>query len=135
MWTGEVEGVPFKFNSFTAWDYDWAYLNTNLPGSTLTIDKSLSNNLKTGQRLYVLGYSHALAHQGGSNLEPLFSVSDVAKDGLTRGMIILTQRGFEGGNSGGPVFTKTADGKYTAVGIVSAGRESIGMIVPVGNMQ
>jgi S1-C subfamily serine protease len=63
----------------------------------------------------------------------MYSTSEVAQDGLHGGIIRITDRNFDHGNSGGPVFT--FDGtKFIVIGIVSAGvGSSVGYIVPVCN--
>ena len=66
-----------------------------------------------------------------SNLKPIYGNCTVAKDGLENGVILITNRNFEQGNSGGPVFAKV-NGTYKVVGLVSAGAgSSIGLIVPI----
>ncbi|MEO1050124.1 MAG: FHA domain-containing protein [Bacteroidota bacterium] len=110
---------------------DWAYLQTS-KNSDMTYDQSLSNNLKAGERVIILGYSYGGALQGKVAPNPLVSESLVAQDGLNSGLINLTDRNFGQGNSGGPVLAKSNRGSYKVVGIVSAGiGAEIGIIVPV----
>ena len=63
------------------------------------------------------------------------SNSTVAADGLQNGIILTTATGFEQGNSGGPVFFTTTEGKMVVVGIVSANAgRSTGFIVPISSI-
>lgn len=115
---------------------DWAYVPTSRT-SSLKYDRSLSKNLKAGDRVVVLGYSYGLGGSGNSaNVAPLLSESTVAQNGVNpEGSISLTNRNFGQGNSGGPVLISTPEG-YKAIGIVSAGMGAeIGFIVPIGEIQ
>ena len=49
------------------------------------------------------------------------------------GVINISGRSFDRGNSGGPVFMKTNNG-YVVVGIVSAGMGTQGMIIPISKI-
>ena len=115
--------------------YDWAYINVGKSGN-IEIDKSLSQNLTAGKKVIVMGYTHGLGgSSNSSNISPLLSESTVANDGLSpRGYILLTDRGYGGGNSGGPAFVRDGN-SYKAIGIVSAADTegaSIGKLVPIG---
>jgi FHA domain/Trypsin len=114
-------------------EQDWAYYNCTSSKSLIRYDRKVSQELKAGEEVHVLGYSY-----GGNlqqhNLKPLYSKSMVAQDGLTNGVINLTNRNFGHGNSGGPVFVKRGS-EFIAVGIVSAGiGAEIGIIVPLSAM-
>lgn len=111
---------------------DWAYKTMENASSSVAYDRNLSNSLKMGDELHVLGFSYGLATQPKKGqLSPLYSQLDVAQDGLTSGLINTTGRGFGPGNSGGPVFVNK-DGRFVVIGIVSAGIGSeIGVIVPI----
>ena len=112
---------------------DWAYVKTGKQGG-LKFDESQSLNIQQGEAVYVLGYPYALGvgdvkeqHQ----IQPSYSESKVARNGITStGLIQLSNKGFEEGNSGGPVMVKK-NGEYVVVAIVSHGRESIGLVVPI----
>ena len=112
---------------------DWAYVKTGKQGG-LKYDESLSLNIQQGEAVYVLGYPYALGvgdvkeqHQ----IQPSYSESKAARNGITStGLIQLSNKGFEEGNSGGPVMVKQ-NGEYVVVAIVSHGRESIGLVVPI----
>ncbi len=103
----------------------------NLGSGLLTYDSTLSNNLKVGEKLKILGFPLGLGASSKS-ITPIYSSADVAKDGLTEeGYILTTATGFEHGNSGGPVFAER-DGKMVVIGIVSAGGgRSTGFVVPI----
>ncbi|MBI1221705.1 MAG: FHA domain-containing protein [Bacteroidetes bacterium] len=96
---------------------DWAYLPVNIEGG-LPFDKGLSKNLKSGDRLIVLGYSYGMSYRKDGNLEPYYSTANVALSGLHNQTIQTSEAGFDGGNSGGPVFV-VRDGKIQCVGIVT----------------
>lgn len=107
---------------------DWAYVNTSFKG-TITANVTASNSLKQQTKLVVLGYP------GGyyvDNAQSLQGSCMVAADGLHNGVIVITERNFEGGNSGGPVFIVKPDGSLEAIGIISSGfGDTVGFIVPM----
>lgn len=110
---------------------DWAVVNVNKTGGLdLAADKS--NSLKQGERLHILGYPLGLGADSQSSISPLYSNTDVAISGLNKGVIVTSNRNFDHGNSGGPVFYIDSNGAYKVVGIVSAGAGSaIGFIIPI----
>ena len=65
-----------------------------------------------------------------NDIKPLYNECNVARDGLSNGVIYISNRGFDQGNSGGPVFTKT-NNRYVVVGIVSGGAGAQGLVVPI----
>ncbi|MCU0448661.1 MAG: FHA domain-containing protein [Bernardetiaceae bacterium] len=112
---------------------DWAYVR--FPGaSSLPPDPDLARRLAVGSPVVVLGYSYGIDLQG-DQLKPVLSQSRVAIEGLTNGVITLSDRNFESGNSGGPVLAANAQGQYQAVGIVSSGRGSVGFVVPISALK
>ena len=120
---------------------DWAYYQTNRT-SNLIYDKELSKNLKAGEKLYVFGFS--LSHGGPQEgkVRPLFSDGSVAQSGLTQGIIVVSNKGYESGNSGGPVIVK-ADNNPRCIGIVSysmlhpstGAKTNLGGLVPIANIK
>ena len=109
---------------------DWAAANLNRSGG-LSFDPSLSNSLQMMTHLEVLGFPLGIGFHSPSNLKPIYGNCTVAKAGFENGVILITNRNFEKGNSGGPVFAKV-NGTYKVVGLVSAGAGgSIGLIVPI----
>ncbi len=119
---------------------DWAYIKTDRASiSRISNDKKLSTNLKAGEKLYIFGYSLALG--GPSEAKPLFSESKVAQSGVSSaGVITITDRNYEPGSSGGPVFVINND-SIKCVGIISfsmfygGDNTSIGGIVPIANIK
>lgn len=110
---------------------DWARLNTS-QGGGLAFDAERSRNLTIRTQLEVLGYPLGLAARSGSNISPIYGSCVVGADGLQNGVIMVSDRNFEHGNSGGPVFVEV-DGKFIVIGIISAGEgDGIGYIVPIG---
>lgn len=109
---------------------DFAYCNVGVKGE-LAYDRTLSNNLKAGDKLVIWGYPLGLGG-GANNVKASRSTAEVARDGLAEGGYILTtSSGFEHGNSGGPVFVER-EGKSVVIGIVSAGAgRSTGFVVPI----
>jgi V8-like Glu-specific endopeptidase len=110
---------------------DWARISTNIQGG-LPFDSNLSNRLSMRTNLYVLGYPLGMAARSGANISPIYGSCVVGADGLQNGVIMISARNFERGNSGGPVFVEKQDGSFTVVGIISAGAgDNIGFIVPI----
>ena len=109
---------------------DWASYVYGKPGK-IAFDNVLSQSLKSGNTIHIVGYPYGMTLQDQGSLKPFYSKSTVAQDGLVNGVIHINDRNFDHGNSGGPVFYDK-DGKYYAVGIISAGYgTSVGCIVPV----
>ena len=111
-------------------DTDYAYYRRG--GSNgLTYNAELSRNLKRGTQLVVLGFPLGEGVRNGK-IQPLLSHTTVSQDGLYGGIILTTNRNFEHGNSGGPVYYMDENGKYSVVGIISGGLgETLGYIVPI----
>ncbi len=96
---------------------DWAYLNTNLKEG-MQGDEDLSASMKSGTELFVLGYSYGERYRQSGTMEPYFSTAKVALSGIQKGTINVTEAGFDGGNSGGPVFM-LHEGEPKVIGIVT----------------
>ncbi len=117
---------------------DWAWMATNL-NEGIPADKSLSLSLASGRPLFVLGYSWGETYRQSGNLEPYFSSTATTLSGLERGLIQVTNQGWDGGNSGGPVFA-LVDGQAKVVGIVTGAavrpsdgqRRTLGHVTPIG---
>lgn len=110
---------------------DWAYTRVNKRGS-IPSDASLSSSLPAGAKLQVLGYPQNLKAEGGSCL---YGSCQTSGRGLNGGVILITGKNFEHGNSGGPVFY-VDKGKPKAIGIVSFGMyDNMGGIVPLCNLR
>jgi len=115
---------------------DWAYITLNNLTGEIEYNRELSRSLRMGETLHAIGYSYgAMLQPKQGDLIPLYSKATVAQNGLVNNVINVTNRGFGNGHSGGPVF-KYVDGKFIAVGLVSAGvGAEIGIIVPVSNLR
>lgn len=110
---------------------DWASFRTSEQGG-LAFHNALSRELKMTTELQVLGYPLGLGANSPTDISPIFATAQVAKQGLEHGMIATTNSGYEHGNSGGPVFATTTDGKLLVVGLVSSGAgRGLGLIVPI----
>lgn len=129
--TDPSDGSAYTLTRTTIDKDDWAYFKTSYTG-TIEIDPLLSKNLRQQDKLHVLGFPRGL---GGnpSNVTPIYGNGIVSANGLSDGMILVTDRNWEKGNSGGPAFI-VKDSKYYAVGIVVGSmREthSVGYITPL----
>ena len=69
-------------------------------------------------------------------IEALEGSCVIASNGLHDGMIVVTDRNFEPGNSGGPVLIVMPDQTAEVVGIVSSGYgDTVGHIVSITNLK
>lgn len=138
----ETQDYVLKFAS--SYESDWAYYQTN-KASNIHYDKELSLNLEAGEELMVLGFSLGKGGPQEGEVKPLFSESSVAQSGISNeGIITVTNRNFESGNSGGPVFIfdPQTKSKVICIGIISFGNfdtrggiSSIGGVVPIANIK
>jgi len=126
--------VLFKIAPLSA--QDWAYANSDKQGVILAYT-NINAVLQQQQKLHILGYPLGLGASSPSSVSPIYGSCTVSSEHLQNGYILVTDRNFEHGNSGGPVFVfNEADNKYYAIGIVSAGTgDNIGMIVPLSAIQ
>ena len=99
---------------------DWAYLRTNQKGN-IVVDANMASSLPVGADLHVLGFPHGWGALDTYNFSCLYGSCKTSRKGLDDGVIQVSARNFESGNSGGPVFYNDG-GKLKAVGIVSFGR-------------
>ncbi len=140
-----ADGTTTNYNLKFALDFksDWAYFQTGRTSENLTYDTDLSYNLDAGEKLYVLGFSLGKGGPKSGEVNPIYSESSVAHSGISdEGVILISSRSFESGNSGGPVFVQR-NNKTKCIGIVSYGAlhqttgamTSIGGIVPIGKIQ
>ncbi|MFZ4401307.1 MAG: FHA domain-containing protein [Bacteroidales bacterium] len=121
--------VIFKLAALNA--NDWAYVNTSKTGVIHAVN-NISPCLRQQQKLHILGYPLGLGASSPSNVSPIYGNCIVSSTQLQAGYIPVTDRNFEHGNSGGPVFYLDDAGKYQAIGIVSAGSgDNTGFIVPI----
>lgn len=115
------------------WEHDWAWVQTKYKGK-LSPSYSTSTRLDISNKLHILGYPYSLG-VSENGMTPLYSSSDVSTKGLSDGMIQLTNRNFEHGNSGGPALFEE-NGKLKVVGIVSSGiGSSLGFLVPISEVK
>jgi V8-like Glu-specific endopeptidase len=99
---------------------DWAYVKTAAKGK-LVADAVLSNNLRSGKELHVLGFPMGIGvGDTPAVLNPPYNKFSAGFDGLDNSGCFLHTRGTEHGNSGGPIFAEK-NGKLVVVGIVSRG--------------
>lgn len=113
---------------------DWASAKLGMTGD-IKIGNELSQNLKAGTKIYVLGYPIPGLMNDLSDLKTVYSESSIAQDGLVNNIINITNRGFDQGNSGGPAFVVDG-GVAKVVGIVSAqSGASAGFLVPIFNAE
>lgn len=128
----EIEGNTYELLEST-WGDDWAWLNTSLKGK-LNASYSTSTKLEISSKMHILGYPYSLGVQE-NGMTPLYSTSDVSTQGLSNGMIQLTNASIEPGNSGGPALF-IENGKLRVVGIVSStAGSSLGFLVPISTVR
>jgi pSer/pThr/pTyr-binding forkhead associated (FHA) protein len=133
------EKLKILFKYANDWSHDWAYFQTDKT-SNIEYDKDLSTKLKAGEKVYILGFSLGKGGPSEGKVNPLFSESSIGQEGISAsGLITITSRSFEQGNSGGPVFVQTGD-KFKVIGIVSKGEldatgsfATIAYVVPIAN--
>lgn len=113
---------------------DWATCKVTAKNG-LTFDKTMATHLEAATTLYVLGYPFGMGVNNQLDFSPIYSECKVSRDNLDGGIIDISSRAFDHGNSGGPVFAKNAQGNYVVIGIVSAGRDQQGFIVPISAIQ
>ena len=118
-WTSARYAVSNKIFST-----DWAYVTYDKTKSKgkLSFDPSLSNHLKTGAELHVLGFpmGHGVGESAKSFVNPTYNRFSVGIDGLDDSGCFLHTRGVDHGNSGGPILYRRGN-ELTVVGIVSRG--------------
>jgi hypothetical protein len=112
---------------------DWAYARTNQRGR-LEMDGQASTSLPASTRLYVLGYPFGIGANGASDISPGYSECLVSRDGLDNGIIDISGRAFDQGNSGGPVFISSNE-RYVVVAIVSAQVGNQGILTPIHSIR
>jgi len=134
--TYEIDGDKYlvRVNTKNTWKNDWAWVQTQKKGK-IKADASFSRNMEANDHIYVMGYTFGMSEQPEYGLKPLHSEMTVAQDGNTNGLIKVSGRSFDHGNSGGPAFAVNKDGKLVCVGIISNGREVVGGVVPIGNLR
>lgn len=109
---------------------DWATYQI-APTRGLPFNKALSKTLPASTKMYVLGYPFGIGVNNRNDIKPVYSECNVSRDGLDKGGIIdVSSRSFDPGNSGGPVFIKK-NNQYVVVGIVSAIKGQQGFAVPI----
>jgi S1-C subfamily serine protease len=110
---------------------DWAIMKVSGTGA-IVADRQLANSIPVGSKLFTLGFPFGLGISEKS-ISPIYSDFTVASSGLMNGFINISGRSFDKGNSGGPVFINTHNG-YVAVGIISSGIGTQGMIIPISKI-
>lgn len=116
------------------WHSDWAYIRTNQKGS-IVMDANLSRNLPIGAELHVLGFPRGMGAIDTYNFGCLYGSCKTSRTGLDDGIIRISAKNYESGNSGGPVLYKDK-GTLKAVGIVSYGAgDHNGGIVALSNLE
>lgn len=109
---------------------DYAYYRLN-KSYGLSYDATASNNLERGTKLTILGFPLGMGVTT-KGISPILGNAIVANPGLYEGTILTTDRNFEHGNSGGPVFYEDKDGRLIVIGIVSGGTgDNLGFINPI----
>lgn len=110
---------------------DWAYINTSMTGG-LSFDSELSTSMAVNSTLSVLGFPYSMGVNERGVTAPIYSECKTSMTGTDGGIIRISSRNFDSGNSGGPAFMMKDD-KLVVVGIVSASSGQQGVIVPIAN--
>lgn len=132
--TREVEGIGTIREAQQSFS-DWAFVPLSNAAGKIKMDTKLCQELPVREKLHVIGYSlPGLTQPRKGGLSPLISDTQTGQDKIVNGVINVTDRNFEAGNSGGPVFARNENGELVAIGIVSAGIEGLGVVVPVSNI-
>jgi len=112
-------------------DTDWAVYQT-LERSGFSHNSALSMNLDIGTTLAVQGYPWGRGADEAVQVTPIYSTSQVARNGLdVNGTIMVSNDNTERGNDGGPVTIVDNQGVYQIVGILSGSTFAKGRIVPI----
>jgi uncharacterized membrane-anchored protein YhcB (DUF1043 family) len=125
---GKISGVTRKA---LLDDTDWAVYQT-LERSGFTHNSTLSMNLDIGTVLSVQGYPWGRGADEAVQVTPIYSVCNVARNGLdVNGTIMVSNDNTERGNDGGPVTVVNEEGVYQVVGILSGSTFAKGRIIPI----
>ena len=132
----ELQGA-IAFGTKASLGNDWAYVRTSQKG-TIVDGRSLSDNLKSGSTVHLLGFPRSLGIADGDKIvEPIYNSMNIARDGLNDGRCIMVSQGVDHGNSGGPVFVMN-NGQLRVIGIVSRGDSKSDLynhLVPMSNLK
>lgn len=132
----ELQGAV-AFGTKASLGNDWAYVRTSQKG-TIVDGRSLSDNLKSGSTVHLLGFPRSLGIADGDKIvEPIYNSMNIARDGLNDGRCIMVSQGVDHGNSGGPVFVMN-NGQLRVIGIVSRGDSKSDLynhLVPMSNLK
>lgn len=111
---------------------DYAYVRRDV-ASNLQVNEKLSEKLKTGAHLDILGFPSALGVKK-NNIQPQYRSVITSNSGLLDGKI-MTSNAMDYGSSGSPVFYKRF-GKYYVVGVVSSTiGQNGGVIIPISKVK
>lgn len=132
----ELQGAV-AFGTKASLGNDWAYVRTSQKG-TIVDGRSMSDNLKSGSTVHLLGFPRSLGIADGDKIvEPIYNSMNIARDGLNDGRCIMVSQGVDKGNSGGPVFVMS-NGQLRVIGIVSRGdskSDFYNHLVPMSNLK
>ncbi len=106
---------------------DWAYAIVSQRGSLKAYP---GYNPGYGDQLHILGYPFGLGAVDQSNINPTYSTVSVSQNQYRLGLLYISGRSFDHGNSGGPVMI-LKNNDLVVVGIVSSGVAQQGFIVPI----
>lgn len=121
MTSASIDGVNGSIRTAEYFNgTDWAYMQTSY-SIGVPFDKDFSKIIPIGTELNILGYSYGMDYRPSGNLEPYFSTAKVTLSGVNDGVIQVTEAGWDGGNSGGPVFA-IKDNQLIAIGLVTGAR-------------
>ncbi len=111
---------------------DYAYVRRDV-SSNLQVNNELSEKLKMGAKLDILGFPSSLGAKK-NNIQPQYRSVITSNNGLLDGKIV-TNNAMDYGSSGSPVFSRRF-GKYYVVGIVSSTiGQNGGVIIPISKVK
>jgi S1-C subfamily serine protease len=128
----DEDGSPVTFNVATPNSEDWAFKKVDQNGIIKPMF-ALDSVLIQQQKLHILGYPLGFGAKNSSSISPIYGNGIVSSTQLQDGYILITDRNFDSGNSGGPAFFYCpAKHEYLAIGIISAKTgDNIGFIIPI----
>lgn len=110
-----AEGIVWREE--TSMSADWAYVRTGQKGN-IVVDANKASSLPVAADLHIFGFPHGWGAIDTYNFKCLYGSCKTSRNGLDNGIIRVSARNYETGNSGGPALYND-NGKLKVVGIVS----------------
>jgi hypothetical protein len=130
----DIEGTTITLQIGTH-TQDWIVFQTTQQGSGLQSGAASACSMNPATQLFALGYPQKSVSKKEDIAKPTYAPLTVGRAGCHEGLLWITDRNIEQGNSGGPVFRITGKNTYEVVGIVSAGiANTQGILVPISSI-